>query len=337
MTVGYTRDKRPVTAADLKAEGAMTALLKDAIKPNLVQTLEGSPALVHGGPFANIAHGCNSVVATRMALKLADYVVTEAGFGADLGAEKFFDIKCRKADLKPAAAVIVATVRALKMHGGVAKDALRVENLQALKLGLAHLKRHIGNLRKFGVPMVVGINRFDADTEAELELVRRTAIEEFDVKAIVCEHWARGSAGCEDLAHAVGSLADSGESDFQFLYPNSMSLWDKTRAIAQEIYGADDVSASDSVRGKYRELEAAGFGDLPICVAKTQYSFSDNPALIGAPSGFHVDGAGAEHQDGSGICRGDDGRHPHHAGPAPTSRSGIDPRCERGDRRIVLD
>ena len=287
MIVGDARDKRPVTAADLKAEGAMTALLKDALKPNLVQTLEGSPALVHGGPFANIAHGCNSVVATRAALKLGDYVVTEAGFGADLGAEKFFDIKCRIAGLEPAATVIVATVRALKMHGGAAKDALGAENLPALKAGLANLARHIANMRKFGVPIVVAVNHFEANTEAELDFVRKAVAAEFGVKTIVCDHWALGGAGCEDLAHAVAALADGGGADFRPLYPDTMSLWDKTRTIAREIYGADDVAADAPARAQFRDLQAAGWGNLPVCVAKTQYSFSDNPALLGAPSG-HV-------------------------------------------------
>ena len=288
MVVGATYGKTPVTAADLKAEGAMSALLKEAIKPNLVQTLEGSPALVHGGPFANIAHGCNSVVATRAALRLADYVVTEAGFGADLGAEKFFDIKCRKAGLKPAAAVVVATVRALKMHGGVGKDALGVENLGALKAGLANLARHIANVHKFGVPVVVAINRFTADTEAELDLVKRAVGDRFGLKVVVCEHWAHGGAGAEELAHAVAEVADAGESQFQLLYPDDLGLWDKTRTIAREIYGADDVAADASVRAKFRALDAAGYGMLPICVAKTQYSFSDDPGRLGAPTGFDV-------------------------------------------------
>ncbi len=288
MVVGATYGKTPVTAADLKAEGAMSALLKEAIKPNLVQTLEGSPALVHGGPFANIAHGCNSVVATRAALRLADYVVTEAGFGADLGAEKFFDIKCRKAGLKPAAAVVVATVRALKMHGGVGKDALGVENPGALKAGLANLARHIANVHKFGVPVVVAINRFTADTEAELDLVKRAVGDRFGLKVVVCEHWAHGGAGAEELAHAVAEVADAGESQFQLLYPDDLGLWDKTRTIAREIYGADDVAADASVRAKFRALDAAGYGMLPICVAKTQYSFSDDPGRLGAPTGFDV-------------------------------------------------
>jgi formate--tetrahydrofolate ligase len=287
MVVAHTRDKRPVTAADIKAAGAMTVLLKDALRPNLVQTLEGSPAFVHGGPFANIAHGCNSVMATTSALKLADYVVTEAGFGADLGAEKFFDIKCRKAGLKPAVAVVVATVRALKMHGGVAKEALGGENLPAVKKGLANLERHIANVQKFGVSAVVAINRFSADTEAELDLVKEAVKAQFGVEAIVCEHWARGGAGAEDLARAVTATADSGASEFHTLYPDSMSLLEKTKLIAREIYGAADAIADDSVRAQFKQLQDAGYGELPICVAKTQYSFSTDPALKGAPSG-HV-------------------------------------------------
>jgi formate--tetrahydrofolate ligase len=265
----------------------MTALLKEALKPNLVQTLDASPALVHGGPFANIAHGCNSVMATQAALKLADYVVTEAGFGADLGAEKFFDIKCRKAGFKPAATVLVATVRALKMHGGVAKDALGAENIPALEAGLSNLARHIGNLRKFGLPIAVAINRFETDSAAELAFVESAVAREFAVKTVVCDHWARGGAGAEGLAHVVAALADAGEAKFRPLYPDEMGLWDKTRTIAQEIYGAADIAAQASVRGKFDELESAGWGRLPICVAKTQYSFSDDPSLIGAPSG-HV-------------------------------------------------
>ena len=287
MLVAYARDRRPVAASDLKAPGAMTALLKEALKPNLVQTLEASPALVHGGPFANIAHGCNSVMATRAALKLADYVVTEAGFGADLGAEKFFDIKCRKAGLAPAAAVLVATVRALKMHGGVSRDALGAENLSALGAGLQNLARHVANLRKFGLPVVVAVNRFDSDTEAELAFIEERVAREFSVKTVVCDHWARGGVGAEDLARVVAAFADAGEARFQPLYPDAMSLWEKTRTIAREIYGAADITAEASVRKKFDELEAAGWGGLPICVAKTQYSFSDDPSLMGAPSG-HV-------------------------------------------------
>jgi formate--tetrahydrofolate ligase len=286
MVVGWARDKRQISASDLKAPGAMTALLKEAFKPNLVQTLEGSPALVHGGPFANIAHGCNSVMATRAALKLADYVVTEAGFGADLGAEKFFNIKCRKAGLTPAT-VLVATVRALKMHGGVAKDALGPENLSALEAGLSNLTRHIANLRKFGLPVVVAINRFESDSAAELAFVEKIVGRALGVKAVMCDHWARGGAGAEGLAHVVAELADAGEAKFRPLYDDEMSLWDKTLTIAREIYGAADIIAESSVRAKFRELESAGWGRLPICVAKTQYSFSDDPTLLGAPSG-HV-------------------------------------------------
>ena len=285
MVVGWARDRRPIAASDLKAPGAMTALLKEAFKPNLVQTLDASPALIHGGPFANIAHGCNSVMATRAGLKLADYVVTEAGFGADLGAEKFFDIKCRKAGFKPAATVLVATVRALKMHGGVAKGDLGAENIPALEAGLANLARHIANLRKFGMPVVVAINRFDTDTRDELAFVEKAVAREFAVKTVVCDHWARGGAGAEDLAHVVANLADAGEAKFRPLYRDEMSLWEKTRTIAQEIYGAADIAAEASVRAKFDELESAGWGRLPVCVAKTQYSFSDDPSLMGAPSG----------------------------------------------------
>ena len=287
IVVGYSTDGAPILAQQLKAHGAMAVLLKQALAPNLVQTLENNPALIHGGPFANIAHGCNSVIATRAALKLADYVVTEAGFGADLGAEKFFDIKCRKAGFQPAATVLVATVRALKMHGGVAKDALGAENLPALGTGLANLARHIVNLRKFGLPVVVAINRFDGDTRAELAFVEDRVAREFGVKTVVCDHWARGGAGAEDLARVVAALADAGEAKFRLLYGDELSLWDKTLTIAREIYGAADIAAEASVRAKFHELEAAGWGRLPICVAKTQYSFSDDPSLMGAPTG-HV-------------------------------------------------
>jgi formate--tetrahydrofolate ligase len=292
IIVAYTRDKKPVRAADLNAAGAMTVLLKDAFQPNLVQTIEGNPAFVHGGPFANIAHGCNSVAATRAALKLADYVVTEAGFGADLGAEKFFDIKCRKAGLTPSAAVIVATIRALKMHGGVAKDQLATEDLEALRKGMVNLGRHIGNLRKFGVPVVVGINHFVSDTPAEHELLARVCRDEFHVEAFTCHHWAKGSAGIEPLAHAVAKIVDQprplDDRRFQPLYADELPLWDKMRLIATEIYGAADIVADQAVRNRFRELQAAGFGHLPICVAKTQYSFSTDPTLRGAPSGHVV-------------------------------------------------
>ena len=288
MVVGYTRDRKPILARDVKAPGAMTVLLKDALAPNLVQTLEGNPAFVHGGPFANIAHGCNSVIATRAALKLADYVVTEAGFGADLGAEKFFDIKCRQAGLNPAAAVIVATVRALKMHGGAAKDALATEDLAALGRGMANLRRHVANVRKFGVPVVVAVNHFSSDTDAEHAAIRDFCAGELGVDAVTCRHWAEGSRGTEELARRVVALAEGGTGEFRPLYPDDMPLWDKMRTIATEIYGAADISADARVREQFKELEAAGHGKLPICVAKTQYSFSTDAAARGAPSGHVV-------------------------------------------------
>ncbi|TDQ81545.1 formate-tetrahydrofolate ligase [Dongia mobilis] len=287
IIVGYTRDKKPIYARDLKADGAMTVLLKDAIAPNLVQTLENNPAFIHGGPFANIAHGCNSVIATTTALKLADYVVTEAGFGADLGAEKFFDIKCRKAGLKPAAAVIVATIRALKMHGGVAKEDLGKENVAAVKKGGENLARHIENVKKFGVPAVVAINRFSADTDAELDAVRQLCAE-LGSEAIECNHWALGSEGTEKLAHAVVKLADGGSSNFKPLYPDEMPLWDKVRTIAQNLYGAQGIIADKAVRDRFAEFEKMGFGHYPVCMAKTQYSFSTDPNLKGAPSNHVV-------------------------------------------------
>ncbi|MGO4665064.1 formate--tetrahydrofolate ligase [Bosea sp. 2RAB26] len=288
IVVGRSRDKRAITAAELKATGAMSVLLKDALMPNLVQSLEGTPAFVHGGPFANIAHGCNSVIATRAALKLADYVVTEAGFGADLGAEKFFDIKCRKAGLKPAAAVVVATVRALKMHGGAAKDALGQENLKALEAGLSNLTRHVVNIRKFGVPPIVAINNFDSDTHAEHELIRHYCRNHLGVEAVICRHWAEGGAGAEELARKVAALADDDEADFAPLYPDAMPLRDKLQTIAEEIYGAAGISHDAKVGARFAELEAAGHGHLPVCVAKTQYSFSADPTLRGAPSGHIV-------------------------------------------------
>jgi formate--tetrahydrofolate ligase len=288
IVIGRTRDKRLVTAADIKATGAMSVLLKDALMPNLVQTLEGTPAFVHGGPFANIAHGCNSVIATKAALKLADYVVTEAGFGADLGAEKFFDIKCRKAGLKPAAAVVVATVRALKMHGGLAKDALGREDVKALEAGLSNLARHVNNLRKFGVPPIVAINHFTSDTAAEHELIRNYCRNHLGVEAVICRHWAEGGAGTEELARKVASLADEGEADFAPLYPDAMPLRQKLETIAREIYGAGGVAVDAKLQARFAELEEAGFGALPVCVAKTQYSFSADPTLRGAPSGHTV-------------------------------------------------
>jgi formate--tetrahydrofolate ligase len=291
MVVAATRDRKPVLVRDLQAGGAMTALLKDALMPNLVQTLEGNPAFVHGGPFANIAHGCNSVMATRTALKLADYVVTEAGFGADLGAEKFFDIKCRKAGLAPDAAVIVATVRALKMHGGVARDALGTENLEALRKGMANLERHVANVRRFGVPAVVAINRFGSDGDAELRLVQELC-RGIGVEAVVCTHWAEGSAGTEELAARVAELCEAPRRldgrGFRYLYPDEMPLWEKVRTIATRIYGAEDIIADKRVRAQFKEMQERGYGHFPICIAKTQYSFSTDPNLRGAPSGHVV-------------------------------------------------
>ena len=287
IVVGYTRDREPVRASDVKGHGPMTVLLRDALMPNLVQTLENNPAFIHGGPFANIAHGCNTVLATTTALKLADYVVTEAGFGADLGAEKFFDIKCRKAGLTPSAAVVVATVRALKMHGGVARGDLGDENVEAVQAGLENLGRHIGNIRKFGVPPVVGINQFIADTDAEMAVVREYC-EGLGVDAFVCSHWADGGAGIEELATKVAEIADSGQADFKLLYGDELSLWDKIRTVAKEIYGADDATADASVMNQIEGYEKAGYGHFPVCMAKTQYSFSADPDLKGAPSGFTV-------------------------------------------------
>jgi formate--tetrahydrofolate ligase len=265
----------------------MTVLLKDALMPNLVQTLENNPVFIHGGPFANIAHGCNSVLATKTALKLADYVVTEAGFGADLGAEKFFDIKCRKAGLAPDAVVVVATVRALKMHGGVAKDGLKDENVTAVKKGCENLKRHLDNIAKFGVPAVVGVNRFITDTDAEIQEVMKAA-ESVGTKAFMCNHWAEGGAGTEALAHHLVEVVGSGKAAFKPLYPDEMSLRDKVKTVATEIYGASDIACDASVENAFKDLEAAGFGNLPVCMAKTQYSFSTDPSKRGAPTGHVV-------------------------------------------------
>ncbi len=287
IVVGYTRDRKPVTAKEIDANGAMTVLLRDALAPNLVQTLENNPAFVHGGPFANIAHGCNTVLATRAGLKLADYVVTEAGFGADLGAEKFFDIKCRKAGLNPEAVVIVATIRALKMHGGVAKEDLGQENVEAVKKGLANLGRHIENVNKFGVPAVVGVNMFTSDTDAEFEAIRSFCTER-DVPAIKCTHWAEGSKGTEELAQKTVEIIESGKASFKPLYDEKVGLWDKVRTIAESIYGADDIAADQSVRNQFKELEELGYGHFPVCMAKTQYSFSTDASLKGAPSGHTV-------------------------------------------------
>ncbi|TYR30008.1 formate--tetrahydrofolate ligase [Mesorhizobium microcysteis] len=283
IIIGYRRDKTAVYARDIKADGAMTVLLKDAMQPNLVQTLENNPAFVHGGPFANIAHGCNSVVATTTALKLGDYVVTEAGFGADLGAEKFFDIKCRKAGLKPAAAVIVATVRAMKMNGGVKKDDLGTENVEAVKKGCANLGRHIENVRQFGVPAVVAINHFYSDTDAEIQAMK-DYVASMGEEAILCKHWAQGSAGIEELANKVVELAESGSSQFAPLYPDDMPLFDKINTIVKRIYRGSHAIADKSVRDQLHQWEQAGYGNLPVCMAKTQYSFSTDPNLRGAPN-----------------------------------------------------
>ena len=287
IVVAYRRDKSPVYARDIKADGAMTVLLKDAMQPNLVQTLENNPAFVHGGPFANIAHGCNSVIATTTALKLGEYVVTEAGFGADLGAEKFFDIKCRKAGLKPSAAVIVATVRAMKMNGGVAKADLGAENVEAVRKGCPNLGRHISNVKGFGVPVVVAINHFYSDTDTEVEAVKAYVAEQ-GAEAILCKHWAQGSAGIEDLARKVVQLAEGGSANFAPLYPDEMPLFQKIETIAKRIYHADEVIADKSTRDQLKAWEAAGYGHFPICMAKTQYSFSTDPNLRGAPTGHTV-------------------------------------------------
>lgn len=287
IIVAYRRDKSPVYARDLKADGAMAVLLKDAIQPNLVQTLENNPAFVHGGPFANIAHGCNSVVATTTALKLADYVVTEAGFGADLGAEKFFDIKCRKAGLKPAAAVIVATVRAMKMNGGVKKEDLGQENVEAVKKGCANLGRHIENVKQFGVPAVVAINHFVSDTDAEIQAMKEFVAAQ-GAEAILCKHWAQGSAGIEELAHKVVEIAESGASQFSPLYPDEMPLFEKINTIVKRIYRGDEAIADKAIRDQLHQWEQAGYGHLPVCMAKTQYSFSTDPNLRGAPTGHTV-------------------------------------------------
>ena len=287
IIVGYTRERKPIFARELNAHGAMAVLLMDALAPNLVQTLENNPAFIHGGPFANIAHGCNSVLATRTALSLADYVVTEAGFGADLGAEKFFNIKCRKADLKPAAVVLVATARALKHHGGVDRKALNDENVEAVRKGADNMKRHIENLRQFGVPVVVGINRFPSDSDAELKAIEEAA-ESYGSDVVLCTHWADGGAGAEQLAEKVVALADGGTPDFKPLYPDDMPLWDKVKTISTSLYGAADIIADKSVRTRFKRFQEDGYGNFPICMAKTQYSFSTDPLLRNAPSGHVV-------------------------------------------------
>jgi formate--tetrahydrofolate ligase len=287
IVVGYTRDRKPVRAGDIKGHGPMTALLKDALAPNLVQTLEGTPAFIHGGPFANIAHGCNSVLATTTALKLTDYVVTECGFGADLGGEKFLDIKCRKTGLAPDAVVVVATIRALKMHGGVKKEDLKTENLKALEAGMTNLQRHLENLQKFGLMRIVSINRFSADSEAEIALVKN-ACAKLGVEALMADHWAMGGAGATDVARAVVKAVESGKSHLKLLYPDDMPLVDKVRTIAREIYRAKDIAIDKPVRDQLASFEQMGYGKLPVCIAKTQYSFSTNPDTKGAPVDFTI-------------------------------------------------
>ena len=287
IVIGYTKSNEPVRAKQLKADGAITALLKDAFQPNLVQTLENNPAFMHGGPFANIAHGCNSVVSTKTALKLADYVVTEAGFGADLGAEKFFDIKCRKSGLKPDAVVLVATTKALKMHGGVKKEDLGTENVDAVTLGCKNLEKHVENINKFGVPVVVAINDYVSDTEKE-HIAIINFCKNLGVQCKISSHWEKGGQGASELAEEVAKVADSNMSEFNTLYEDAMSLWDKTKYIAQNIYGAQDIIADKRVRNQFKKLEDDGFGSYPVCMAKTQYSFSTDPLLMGAPTGHEV-------------------------------------------------
>ena len=287
IIIGYRRDKTAVTCADIQADGAMTVLLKEAMQPNLVQTLEHNPAFIHGGPFANIAHGCNSVIATKSAMKLSEYVITEAGFGADLGAEKFFDIKCRKAGLAPKCVVLVATIRALKMNGGVAKEDLGAENVEAVRQGAANLQRHIENIKQFGVPVVVAINHFITDSDAEVAEVK-TLSDAVGVEAILCQHWEKGSQGTTELAKAVVSICEADYAQFAPLYADEMPLFEKIKTIATRIYRADDVAADMKIRNQLRDFEAAGFGHLPVCMAKTQYSFSTDPNLRGAPTGHMV-------------------------------------------------
>ncbi len=287
IIVAYTRDKKPVTAADLKANGAMAVLLKNAIKPNLVQTLENNPAFIHGGPFANIAHGCNSVLATKLSMRLSEYTVTEAGFGADLGAEKFLNIKCRKSGIKPNAVVIVATVRALKLHGGVPLKDLSKPNIEALDKGVENLKKHIENIHRFGLPVVVAINHFSSDTKEEIQFIKDKCAY-LSVKIITANHWAEGGAGAEELARAVVEVIDNTKTDFSLLYPDTCTLWQKVGIICREIYGATDVLADKKLRDKFHQLQESGFGDLPICMAKTQYSLSTDPQLTGRPKNFDV-------------------------------------------------
>ena len=286
ITVAYTRDKKPVYAKDLKAHGPMTVLLKDAIRPNITQTLENNPAIIHGGPFANIAHGCNSVIATKTGLKLADYVVTEAGFGADLGAEKFLNIKCRKSNLKPSCVVVVATIRALKMHGGVSKEDLKTENVDAVKKGLINLERHIENVKKFGLPVAVAVNHFIKDTDNEVKTLTNFC-DNLGVKVSICKHWANGGEGAKELASHVTELCEKNDAKFKFLYESKIPLFKKIEIIAKEIYRADEVIADTKIRDQLKSFEDAGYGDFPVCIAKTQYSFSTDPSLKGAPTG-HV-------------------------------------------------
>ena len=286
ITIGYTRDKTPIYAKDLNAHGPMTVLLKEAIRPNVTQTLENNPAIIHGGPFANIAHGCNSVIATKAGLKLADYVVTEAGFGADLGAEKFLNIKCRKSGIKPDCVVIVATIRALKMHGGITKDELKNENVKALKKGLVNLERHINNTRKFGIPVTIAVNHFITDTEKEMKTLLDFCKTQ-GVKASKCTHWSNGSEGTKELANNVVKICEDDQDTFKYLYEDKLSLFKKIEKIAQEIYHASEVVADTKVRQQLKEFEEKGYGNLPVCIAKTQYSFSTDPNLKGAPTG-HV-------------------------------------------------
>lgn len=287
IIIGYTAKREPVFARQLEGVGAMVVLLKEAFNPNLVQTLENNPVLIHGGPFANIAHGCNSLIATKTALKLADYVVTEAGFGADLGAEKFLDIKCRKGELKPDCVVVVATIRALKSHGGVPLDQLSNENVSAVQEGICNLQRHLENLQKFGVKPVVAINQFSADTEAEVEVVRQV-VSGLGVETILCSHWANGGEGTRELAEAVVRVCDGGESNFAPLYPDELPLWEKIETVAREIYRADGITASNAVRKQIERYQEEGYGHFPVCIAKTQYSFSTDPKLPGAPTGYEI-------------------------------------------------
>jgi len=288
IVIAYTRERNPILAKDINAHGAMTVLLKDAMKPNLVQTLENNPAMIHGGPFANIAHGCNSVIATKASLKLADYVVTEAGFGADLGAEKFLDIKCRKANLKPSVVVLVATIRALKYHGGCSKEDLNKESTDYLSKGMANLERHVHNLKNhYGLPVVVGINGFSFDTDKERDLLKAKS-KELDVPIVSSTHWADGGAGAKELAEVVVKTIDEAENNFEYLYPDDMNLWDKMETIAKKIYGASGISAPANIKKQIDDLQANGYGKFPVCVAKTQYSFSTDPTLRGAPSNHEI-------------------------------------------------